>query len=393
MRLQEKKRSSVEGIVILLYFALKPLYLSASGSLQISDIVLLLAMTVFLLKNDGRLLFSSQGFQLFSLFGLILFYQITVNLVWSAFLNDINVNRHSPYYIFNFMAFFTCVYIGGKIGIERLKKAVATGAFYSVIVTAIGLLFFSNNSTRSTGFFNNPNQLGYYAIIMITVIILCKDQMSKYQMITIFSVSIWSIVVSLSKAAIIAVFGEFLVLILFSQKKETAKRLALQLILLGVIGLAVYLLFFSESELILHNRALTELRHRIMNMSEENDTNLAYGRGYARVFEMLPHILWGTGEGGYDRFIAKHGSEVHSTFISLLTCYGLIGLGGYLYLFYQCMGRGKQLINNAMIMTGIFLYSITHNGIRNTLLWMVLAVMFIDNYQQTMLPPCNAEEQ
>ncbi len=380
MRLQKEKTGLDEGIVILVYFALKPLYLSASGTLQISDIILLLGMGVFLYCNKGRLRFPPQGFQLFSLFAVLLSYQFIINLVWSAFLNDISISKHSLYYLFNFFAFFTCLYIGEKIGIDRLKKAVAAGAFYSVIITAVGLLFFQNNSSRSTGFFENPNQLGYYAIIMITVTILCRDQMSKFKMITVVTISIWSIIASLSKAAIIAVFGEILVLILFFQKKKTARRLAIQLILLGVVGLGVYMLFFSESDLILRYPTLAAMRHRILNMSKEGDTNLAYGRGYARVFEMLPHILWGTGEGGYDRFIARHGTEVHSTFISLLTCYGLIGLTGYVYLFYKCMGKGKQLINNAIMMTGLFLYAITHNGIRNTLLWMVLAVMFIENH-------------
>ena len=30
-----------------------------------------------------------------------------------------------------------------------------------------------------------------------------------------------------------------------------------------------------------------------------------------------------------------------------------------------------------MILSGIFLYSITHNGIRNTLMWMTLAILFL----------------
>ena len=223
MRLQKEKTGLDEGIVILVYFALKPLYLSASGTLQISDIILLLGMGVFLYCNKGRLRFPPQGFQLFSLFAVLLSYQFIINLVWSAFLNDISISKHSLYYLFNFFAFFTCLYIGEKIGIDRLKKAVAAGAFYSVIITAVGLLFFQNNSSRSTGFFENPNQLGYYAIIMITVTILCRDQMSKFKMITVVTISIWSIIASLSKAAIIAVFGEILVLILFFQKKENSK--------------------------------------------------------------------------------------------------------------------------------------------------------------------------
>lgn len=379
MNIQKQRVGFGEGIVILLYFALKPLYLTSSGSLQLSDIVLLCSIAMFVLQSRGKIVMQQKSTEITSIFVFILLYQICVNLVWSIIVDDNSINRHSLYYVFNFLAFTVCLYIGERIGIDRIKKAVALGAFFSAIITVIGLIFFTGIGTRSTGFFNNPNQLGYYSVIMLTIIALCKDQLTKIQIVIIFIVSFWSMIASLSKAAIIAYFGELLVLILFNQKKKSLKRVIVQLLLIAALGTAIYLLFFSDSSLVLENETLLQMRYRILYMSEENDSNLAYGRGYARVLEMIPHIIWGTGEGAYERFVARHGTEVHSTFISLLTCYGLIGLMSYLYLFANCMGKGKRFFNSCVIITGLFLYSITHNGIRNTLLWLILAVMFLDN--------------
>ena len=372
-----RKEPLGEAVVLLLYFALKPLYLGASGFLQISDIVLLLSLVYLILRVQGKIGFTQEGFSVLKTFAIMLVYQAIVNVIWGFITKDQGMNWHDLYYIFNFIAFSSCVYIGQRVGIEKLKRAVGIGSFIAVLITAVGMVFFGGLGTRSTGFFNNPNQLGYFAVIMLTVIALCKDYMRKIEIGTVLFISFWAAIASLSKAAILAYFVEVIVLLLFYQNDRSAKRLIVEFALLAAVGAGIYYLFFSDSRYVLGNSTLYEMRYRILYMSEENDSNLAYGRGYARVFEMLPHIIWGTGEGAYDRFIARHGTEVHSTFISLLTCYGLIGLGGYLIIFKKCMGKRKIFIQNAIAMSGMFLYAITHNGIRNTLLWIIMAILFL----------------
>ena len=380
-----RKGSLGEAIVVLLYFALKPLYLGASGSLQISDIVLLLSLGYLIIKEKGRIRFGQKYISVIKVFTYMLIYQAIVNVIWSIITGDEGMNRHDLYYIFNYFAFVGCIYIGENVGIDNVKQAIGIGSFFAVLVTAVGLLLFRGLGSRSTGFFNNPNQLGYFAVIMLTVIALCKDYLNKLQVSTILFISFWSAIASLSKAAIIAYFAEIIMLILFYQNNRSVKRLAAELGLLLIIGVLIYLLFYSNNRMILGNRTLLQMRYRIKYMAQENDSGLAYGRGYARVWEMLPHILWGTGEGAYDRFVVKHATEVHSTFISLLTCYGLIGLFGYLYIFKKCLGSRKQFFQSMTVMLGLFLYAMTHNGIRNTLLWMILALLLLNTNQSKNL--------
>lgn len=384
--MRETKREPLgEAIVILLYFALKPLYFGASGFLQISDMVLLASLAFLIFRVKGHIAFDRESSPVIKLYLFMLVYQCLINGIWTIVTGDKSLNRHDLYYIFNFLAFAECLFIGQRVGIDAIKRAMGVGSFAAVLITAIGLIIYSGPASRSTGFFNNPNQLGYFAVIMLTVIALCKDRLSKVQIVTIFVISAWSVVVSLSKAAILAYFVEVIVLILFYQENRSVKRLILEFVLLAAAGAAIYLLFFSNINFGSSNKTILQMRNRILYMSEENDSELAYGRGYARVLEVIPNIVWGEGEGAYDRFIVKHGTEVHSTFASLLTCYGLIGLFGYIVIFKKCMGKGKQFIQSLVVLSGLFLYAITHNGIRNTLLWMIMALLLMNCSKQDSL--------
>ena len=119
-------------------------------------------------------------------------------------------------------------------------------------------------------------------------------------------------------------------------------------------------------------------RHRILHMASENDSSFGFGRGYNRVFEMGSNVFWGMGEGAFDRFQTLRGLEVHSTYASILVSYGILGT----LLFVVCL---KKIIiipgyvkRNLCCLTGIAMYSLTHNGIRNTLIWILFAVMFLE---------------
>lgn len=371
-----------EAIIISIYFVLKPLYLGESGFLQISDIVLMLSFVYLIIKAKGKITLERDIAAILKIFIFVVFFQVIVNFVWSLITGDELMSRHDLYYIFNFMAFSGTLFIGQRVSKDTMKRAVGIGSFYAAILTAIGLVLFRGTGGRSTGFFNNPNQLGYFGVIVLTVIALCKDQMTRLEIGTVFVLSLWATVVSLSKAAILAYFAEVVVLLLFYQNNRSIKRLIPEFALLAIVFGAIYLLFFSNNRFVLNNRTLYQMRYRILYMSQENDSGLAYGRGYARVLEMLPHILWGTGEGAYERFVARHGTEVHSTFVSLLTCYGAVGLFGYLMIFKKCMGKGKLFWQNMIALLGLFLYALTHNGIRNTLLWIILAMMLLQNTQK-----------
>lgn len=373
--LNRNRESLEEGIILSVYMILKPFYLFSSGLPQISDMFLIAAAIAMLLRERGKIRIKREYVQwVFVFLGTVVF-QVLVQIVWWMKLSDDRMLLYSAYYVFNCIASLLCIYIGQHIGIRKLKLSLCKGCFFSVIVTAIGIITQSRyHGIRTMGFFNNPNQLGYYALLIITIIAFFPDQLPKWQNAMILVVAAWANLLSLSKASIIGLGGLAICYAIWGSKKKTLKKIALQALMIAALFGAVYWLLYSNSRIVLQNSTLSFLRRRILGLSMENDSSLAIGRGYSRVWEMGRHFLWGKGEGAYYRFDIMTGYEAHSTFVNVLVSYGLIGFFAYLYLMiYPLQCRGEVMRNFACF-SGIFLYSFTHNGIRNTLLWILIAV-------------------
>ena len=378
-RITSKNRSLGMGIFLTIYLTLKPLYLFSSGLPQISDMFLVFVAFYMLVREHWRILIPTIYSKWLYVFIWVLLFQIVVQAVWWIKTNEARMLLFIAYYVFNFNAALLCIYIGEKIGIENLKLAICRGCLYSISITAAGFLLIRVSGIRSTGFFNNPNKLGYYALLIVTIIAFFPDQLPKWQNAIIIGVSLWANVVSLSKASIIGLAGLAVCYTLWGTRKKTLRKAISQAILLIVIFGAIYWFLFSNGSIVIGNRTLYILRNRIIQMSAENDSALGTGRGYDRVQEMGAHFLWGMGEGAYTRFKTMPGYEVHATFVNTLVSYGMIGLIVYIWLMVKPMiSRGKSIRNLACI-SGLFLYFFTHNGIRNTLLWILFAVVLQAN--------------
>jgi hypothetical protein len=375
-----KKSSLGKGIILTIYIALKPLYLRASGSMQISDCFLMLALVYLIGTYKGVIVFPKGTGSVSKLLIGMLIYQLLINGVWSIILGQ-NLMKPCLYYMFNFLAFVICLMIGDEIGQNKLKKAMLKGCLFASIVTGVGLVI-GNVSGRATAFFNNPNQLGYIGLIIISILVLCVEEASRYEYGVILFLSIWMIIASASKAAFIAAVVLYILFIIFRNKNSNPNSMIKKIIALVLVGSILYIFFFSESQFIISNKNIIFMRNRLFNMANENDSDLGSGRGYDRIAEMGLHFLWGMGEGAYNRFDTMRGVEVHSTFASLMVSYGLIGFIGYMMFFKLCMGRRNLFWKNAILLSGVFLYSISHNGIRNTLLWIIMAVMLLESIEK-----------
>ena len=364
------------GLVITIYMALKPFYLFSSGLPQISDMFLITATAVVLLAERGKLRIPNRFTPWIVVFIGTLVFQIFVQAVWWIKTQDNRMILYAAYYVFNFLASVLCIYIGNRIGIEKLKLSLCLGCFFSVLVTAVGIITQSRyHGIRSTGFFNNPNQLGYYALLVLTIIALFPKQLPKWQNAIILAVAIWANLLSLSKASIVGLAGLAICYVIWGSKNKTLRRIVIEVLVLAALFGAAYFLLYSNSRIVLDNSVLSFLRKRILRISMENDSSLLTGRGYGRIGELGYHFLWGKGEGAYYRFQIMTGLEVHSTFVNILISYGLIGFAAYVYLIMKPMLHKGETVRNLACFSGLFLYFFTHNGIRNTLLWILLAAV------------------
>lgn len=367
---------------IIAYITLKPLYFFSSGVPQISDYLLAFYALIILIRLRGVMYFGGRIAEIvLGLAGLIT-YQGIINLAWSATLGE-NLSSKTIFYVFNGIVFSLTILLYNELGIKKLKRAIISGCLLSAIIAFIGVLF-DGLSVRNTGFFNNPNQLGYHGVLLVSLLFLCIEESRAWETISISILSVWLVIASASKAGLISVFLLVALFLMFGSLSTQRKTIMVQLLLLVIVFLVVYMLLFSNNVRMLSNERILFMRNRLFNMQAEGDSSLNEGRGYDRIAEMGLNFLWGMGEGGYHRFQIMNGAEAHSTYASIIVSYGLIGAVVYLvFVFSVIMSRDrKSTINNIATMSGILLYGVSHNGIRNTLLWLFLGVMLVSNQER-----------
>lgn len=365
------------GIILTIYIALKSIYTNESGSLQISDMFLIGGFICILFSTKGKLVYHNQTKSLIDTILTFVLYVCIVNGIWSV--TGYNYSRFSLYYIFNFMAVIICCWIYVKVGFERFRQSILDGAFLSGLVTVLGMIR-SLGSARNTAFFNNPNQLGYHGVVLISFAFLCKKNKNDLRHYLVFFIGCLAVILSLSKAAFISATIEIVLCTLFLERRKTLRVIAMRVTIIFIIAISAYLFFFSDTlSSVADLSALGKMRSRLFDMVHENDSGLGEGRGYDRILEMGSFFICGMGEGNFSRFSVMHGGEVHSTYASLIVSYGVIGIILYSIVLAKVIVKRNLTMRNIALLSGCFLYSISHNGVRNTLVWILLASIVIFN--------------
>lgn len=364
--------------ILIIYFTIKPLYVFKSGGMQPSDMFLAVSFIWTMFKQKGRFSYCRVERAWLECLSAFTVFVVLVNCAWYASSSNGTAQNtyitSCMYYIFNFLSVIICLSVSHHVGFERTARAIMRGAFLSAIVTLIGIIVKTGTQFRNTGFFNNPNQLGFHAVILLTFLCFFNEYSTKYENATIIIVAIYAAIVSLSKASFISAFAlGFLYFI--SNKKRSVKQIIGAIIGGTLVAVVFFVLIYSDVPFILKNPILRSLRNRILLTFVENDSSLGSGRGYDRIAEMGIHLLWGMGEGDYYRFKTMPGYEIHSTYANIVVSYGLIGAAMASAVFSIPVIDKNKTIKNLCNISGVFLYCITHNGIRNTLLWILFSVL------------------
>ncbi len=96
---------------------------------------------------------------------------------------------------------------------KNLKKYFITGCFLSMIPVALGLVLNFGHTSRNASFFNNPNQLGFFVILMSTALFLFDYSIPTIQYIFIAVVSCVGVLLSGSKAAVLGLIVLYAVML------------------------------------------------------------------------------------------------------------------------------------------------------------------------------------
>ncbi|MEZ5734213.1 MAG: hypothetical protein R3E09_00175 [Novosphingobium sp.] len=225
------------------------------------------------------------------------------------------------------------------------------------------------------GFFNNPNQLGYYSVIIVCIVtvFMLNRSINFLDFSVVYMACAGLAILSLSKAAI---FSVLVVPIIFVAERMYDHRNNLSaiagmgvagLILVGILGIDLGIIDISD--LVVYDR--------IIDMRSEQDTSLAV-RGYSVFFEAdVIEMIFGIGS--YESAVRHNYAEIHSTFMAPITYYGLVGGGLFLAFILQWVWRAKRAFGwwgGGMVCLPILLYGVTHDGGRASLLWVLVALIF-----------------
>jgi hypothetical protein len=358
-RIRRDLRLTLWSSIIVLF----PFYVFDSGLPQPADWLVTLLLPVLLWTWNGRLPGSlARPLQALLVF---LVYVLVVNVAWSLAIFTFSLNPKDgfliapSFYLFNGMLFLSFLLMFQRYG-EFFLWLTARLVLASVLLQVVLAFTLQTTLPRTTAMFNNPNQLGYYALLSACIILLAQKRLKLSTLQVTIGVAGCSYLalLSASKAALASI-GVLGIALLLSK----VRTILVASIVLGA-------LIFTDNPF---SAAIDRAEQRI---SGDQSYGFLEERGYDRIVAFPEYWVFGAGEGAYRRFkeISVIGShELHSSLATLFFCYGIIGTIAFcLFLRGALSGAGAR----AWIIVGAALaYGMTHQGLRFRLLWLLIAMV------------------
>lgn len=354
------------------YLILTPIYVVASGLPQPGDMLALLLAPV-VLYTSGRLLFPRARTTL-RIIGYLVAYIIVANVVWSFVIGNWAMDLRqglwmSPlFYIYNLAIFWTALALYGKYR-GRMLRLTYDVLLYSTMAIVLATPLLLTGSLRQKLLFNSSNQLGYHAVLVATVLVIAQRPLKISTLQTSIGLVGCSYLAALSASK--AALGSMAILAVAGVLNR-----ARTVIVTGIV--AVFLLMFSAPVI----KAVSDAEYRIVH---DRSFGFLEERGYDRLWKHPEYLIVGSGEGAYHRFrdstvIGQH--EMHSSFGTMVFCYGIVGLALFTWFAWASLrGVGLRIW---LCMMPAYAFGFTHQALRTTLFWVVLAMMMAFHREQQL---------
>lgn len=352
---------------------LLPLYVGASGGIQISHALIAIACLLSILSYGVRIQKADIYVAVLVLFAF--FRESAEIVVYGAPPSSL---MPSVYLLYNLILFVVGrSFFSQQRELSYFKFALFLGA----IIAVYGLISSGFNFRvgqeygRGVGTFNNPNQLGYFAVCLfsISVLLYLRRVVSLSYLLFFIGCSLFLSIASLSKAAMVSVFFSASMLGYILIPNSRIKIIS---------GFLLFLAFVAVLNILLNGESFQNLSFvsRLLRIGQDSDDNLG-GRGYNLVEYMnAAEVFLGLS----DTVVREiRGSEVHSTIGWVFINYGVFAGLIFLFFLYAWFKRLVLVFGffPAVIISGPpMLYGLTHNGIRFTFFWILVAISFSFTY-------------
>lgn len=257
---------------------------------------------------------------------------------------------------------------------DRLfRQVVKYSLAGSIIVALVALAIYGTHITvdkgivqRSVGSFNNPNQLGYFALCVasIAALLYYREIISRWYCLALWGAAAFLVLASGSRGAVVGVLPGLLIGVAAMGRRKRLTPLAIGVFIV-ISGALTYFFtqgYFDNLELI---RRWNAASGRYDTLGE---------RGWGVMPGTALELLFGTGALGKELDFQL---EIHSTFWSFMIDYGIFAFLLFLTVWLIWVRRvyGEfGLLGLAVIAAPATLYGLSHNGSRFTILWILIAL-------------------
>lgn len=360
-------------VIIITYIFLSPFYIFESGLPQPADFVIAFGCIFLFFSENFREYFKQDIVKKLMYFLAI---TITINLLYFLVyqiqgIDSSKMLRYIFYYSFNFLFFL--------LFLKTLKENESFSNYVSlaiIICLAIQTSFaalginggIKGDGARSILFFNNPNQLGYFSLLLLTIFTVIK---SKYRLnfYYVFSILLFSSALILFSGSRAALGGLLILAIILLYRLGSTNKFRVLVFLIVVLIAAP---FAYQTSFIQSKVSLIESRNQ---RNEVKNITEAQVRGYDRFWIHPEYVFFGAGEGKNDRFNSYHTLEMHSGFGTILFSYGILGFILFSLFLYKVIEKNTYF--NILLLTPVLIYNLTHQGFRFSLFWALLACIFV----------------
>jgi hypothetical protein len=348
----------MQSALFSLGVALFPLYVFPSGGVQPAHLLL----AIFSL-----LLFFERGVPITKWSVLLLatsLYVLGVESFYALKGGALQYIINAIYLSYNLVLASAVFVYCRRFGVRPLAVGIFLSTFL-ILGFYLANRVFGANSVRFAASFNNPNQLGFYSIILVSFAYLFHRVGVTGYFLTASLVTMAAMFsfLSLSKAAIIPVII-FAFIVLKPENSGRGERLVW---VAGTLTVVFVFVFFYWQGLLDDYRVVS----RIEGMLDESDTSLE-ARGYLAFLDANGvQLMFGMGSENVREIV---GHEVHSTLASVFQYYGLFGLllfGGALLVWARKLWARFDMTALFCIAGPAMLYGLTHNGTRFSIFWIL----------------------
>jgi len=348
-----------------LFVVLIPFYVFSNGLPQPGDMLVLPLAALVLKQWNGKL--DRRARRPLSTLIALTIWVMVIDWGWALILGNFGVFGPNTfllfplYYVYNTLVFILVCVMYQRHGARFLWLTLHIVLFAVIIQTASIFLVHRGGTARGIGLFNNPNQLGFFALVSASIFALGKRSLGFGTIKTVsgYLMCAMMALASASRAALIGI-GILVVFTVLTNPRHLVRMALLAGALLLARGALSNQIDTAESR-------FTANRYPQFSFLEE--------RGYDRILNHKEYWLLGAGEGGTKRFEETTmigATEIHSSLGTIFFCYGIVGIVMFGVFLFRVAERTS--LRMWVLLLPTLSYTVAHQGLRSTLVWILFAL-------------------